>query len=689
MNTSIFSKAVSVGFLSALMSLSAIGQGLPAGVTQEMIEQVKSMPPEQQKALAQQYGVPLPQGSNSPAILPNLARPGINIEAPRPSEKARAESLPPQTGQMSKQVRSRYGQSLFNQDVSTFAPTDDAPVPDSYRLGVGDQLVVQLFGKENELVNLQIGRSGDVSFPKLGSIPISGLTFEDARDLIKTRISQELIGVEAVISMGRLRAINVFMAGEVSVPGAYSISALATVSQALFQAGGVTDIGSLRNIQVRRNGRIFSTFDTYDLLMRGDATRDIRLQSGDVVFVPPYGGVAEMTGELKRPMLYELVGGETIKDLLVMAGSFTSDAFPALSVMIRRSDVSSLSEASTLNLLDSEQLNTALRDGDIIRVPKKGSLVTKSVKITGAVTRPGSYGWRQNMRVSDLIGDARSDLDPRADLGVAIIIRQKEKMQTVAVLSFNVLEALEAPGSDLDPVLYEYDEVLIFADAGADFPAASRVKLLEPLNKRLVAQADSKQAVQSVSVSGGVRAPGVYPLVEGASLDFLIRIAGGLTEAAYSDRGELRSLSVSSGGEVEASYRDITLDDEAFLSKISLRSRDHLTVREIPNWSPESTILLQGEFVFPGEYQIRAGERLSEVIKRAGGTTSKAHIDAAVFRRQSIAELEVERAKRFADEITTTYATRLLTEENTSRGIAEVSEIVASLQAVEGEVALY
>ena len=178
----------------------------------------------------------------------------------------------------------------LTRDVSTFAPTDDAPVPESYRLGVGDQIVVQLFGKENDQLNLQIGRSGDISFPKLGSITLSGLTFEDARDLIKTRVEQQLIGVDAVVSMGRLRAINVFMAGEVAVPGAYSVSALTTVTQALFQAGGVTDIGSLRNIQVRRAGSVVATFDTYDLLMKGDVSDDIRLQSGDVVYVPTLHG---------------------------------------------------------------------------------------------------------------------------------------------------------------------------------------------------------------------------------------------------------------------------------------------------------------------------------------------------------------------------------------------------------------
>ena len=337
-------------------------------------------------------------------------------------------AAPDKTEEVEERARTRYGRTLFSRDVSTFAPTDDAPVPESYRLGVGDQLVVQLFGKENDQLNLQIGRSGDISFPKLGSITLSGLTFEDARDLIKTRVEQQLIGVDAVVSMGRLRAINVFMAGEVAVPGAYSVSALTTVTQALFQAGGVTDIGSLRNIQVRRAGSVVATFDTYDLLMKGDVSDDIRLQSGDVVFVPPYTGVIDVEGELKRPMVYELVGGETLGDVLAMAGSFTRDAYPGLSILTRQSDALGLPQASTIDLSDKNQLSLAAQDGDTLVVPKVGDLVANSVVLRGAVTRPGSYGWVSGMRVSDLVSDARRDLSRDADLGLGMIVRQKNAL---------------------------------------------------------------------------------------------------------------------------------------------------------------------------------------------------------------------------------------------------------------------
>ena len=253
-----------------------------------MVDQWKLMSLNSNRNLQNSTGLPA-FGWWGVAEASDLAAPGNTLQTPLGMTQDDIEAASPdKTEEVEKRARTRYGRTLFSRDVSTFAPTDDAPVPESYRLGVGDEIVVQLFGKENDQLSLQIGRSGDISFPKLGSIALSGLTFEDARDLIKTRVEQQLIGVDAVVSMGRLRAINVFMAGEVSVPGAYSVSALTTVTQALFQAGGVTDIGSLRNIKIRRAGSMIATFDTYDLLMRGDVSDDIRLQSGDVVFVPPY-----------------------------------------------------------------------------------------------------------------------------------------------------------------------------------------------------------------------------------------------------------------------------------------------------------------------------------------------------------------------------------------------------------------
>ena len=682
-------RAVIVGVVFALSSFSVSGQGLPPGVTPGMLDQLKTMSPAQQQALARQYGISLPTDGASLAGATGLATPGEALQTPAGMTQGDADAAAPdKTEEVEERARTRYGRTLFSRDVSTFAPTDDAPVQESYRLGVGDQILIQLFGKENDQLNLQIGRSGDISFPKLGSITLSGLTFEDARDLINTRVKQQLIGVDAIVSMGRLRAINVFMAGEVSVPGAYSVSAMTTVTQALFQAGGVTDIGSLRNIQVRRSGSVVATFDTYDLLMRGDVSNDIRLQSGDVVFVPPYTGVIDVEGELKRPMVYELVGGETMGDVLTMAGSFTRDAYPELSILTRLSDSLGLTRATTIDLSDASQLSLAAQDGDTLKVPKAGDLVANSVVLRGAVTRPGSYGWVSGMRVSDLVSDARRDLARDADLGLGMIVRQKNSLLDIEVIAFDLASVIASPNTDSDPVLKEFDEVLVFslvtADLTDDYADASRQKLLGPVIDKLSSQARQSEPVQTVSVSGAVRAPGTYPLLSGATVETLINAAGGLTDSAFLESAELRRLIGASDGQIIADYRDVNLSAGRSDVKATLASRDHLTIRGIPDWSPTDSIEVEGEVKFPGEYRIRKGETLSDVIKRAGGFTDNASPESALFTRETVAALEAQRAAEFARDIEMTFATRLLTEETTTQAITDVAQIVKSLQAVVG-----
>ncbi|EGG29048.1 polysaccharide export protein [Aequoribacter fuscus] len=724
-----------IGVFAIVFTAHATAQGLPAGVTPQMLQQLQALPPAQQQALAKQYGITLPN-TPSATTIDTLGAQGesiMPIDNPRPREEywiAEPESVDEDDG-----APARYGRDLFNRKVSTFAPTDDAPVPESYRLGVGDQLTVQLFGKENEEFVLQVGRNGDVIFPKLGSVTLAGLTFEDARAIIKTRVAQQLIGVEAVVSMGRLRAIGIFMAGEVSVPGAYSVSALTTVTQALFQAGGVSDIGSLRNIQVKRHSQIVATFDAYDLLLRGDASGDIRLQSGDVVFVPPYAGSVEVLGEVKRPMVYEVQGTETVQDLVSMAGGFTQQAYPNAAILTRLSDAGGLPAALNLDLTQAGSKTLAVENGDQIRVPKTSGQLASMVELKGAVHRPGTYGWKPGLRVSDLIEDARSDLHRTADLEYALIISYKNTLLDISVTQFSLADAIASPGSNSDPELREYDQLIVFSLPFAeedtlqkskvteaksrravklsddemsadrvDFAQArkdssmdettegddpreySREILLQPILAKLTAQARQGEPVQIVTISGAVRAPGSYPLVSGAKLADLVKAGGGLKDSAYLSAAELRTLRERSRGSLIATYREVSLVRELDPETSSLlQSRDHLTVRDIPDWSPQDSITISGEVVFPGEYLVQKGERLSSVIARAGGFTEEAFPEGAVFTREDVARKESERAMLFAADIRKTFATRLLTEETVGSTLADVTQITQALETFEGQ----
>ena len=442
-----------------------------------MLAQIQSLPKAQQQALAKQYGIDLNSINRSVgSIKTPLAQQGEQLQQRSTSSsndmllnKLLLEHQNQQftNNQTSKKDQvPRYGMHLFDQALTTFAPTDNAQVPNDYLLGVGDELIVQFFGTESQELLLEVNRDGQINMPRFGNITVAGLLFRDATALIQDKVKSSLIGVNAVISMGRLRLINVFMAGEVKIPGAYSVSALTTISQALFQAKGLSDIGSLRDVQVKRHGKVVANFDVYELLLHGNSAQDIRLQSGDVVFVPTYKALVEVSGEVKRPMQYEIAANETILDAINMAGGLTSSALNSQVVLVQRSSENALPQVVNINLNDTLQVQTQLVDGDKITAMPLSDAVTNSVSIKGAVVRAGDYGWYHGIRISDIISNIRRDIDKTADLEYSIIVREKNARLDIEVLQFSLVDALLNKGSDLDPELAMHDQVLVFDNVG-------------------------------------------------------------------------------------------------------------------------------------------------------------------------------------------------------------------------------
>jgi len=687
----------------AAFALTFVASSMAQNISPAMIEQLKSLPQSQQMALAKQYGVNLDQlGVGSGAKSTALATPGQALEQFGAADKAeqsineveRAENREQATSnvlkegavqQVEEEKLPRYGTALFNRNVSTFAPTDNSLVPDDYRLGVGDELVIQLFGKDNEQLSLAVNREGQISFPKLGPINVAGFTFEDAKALIKQRVSEQLIGVEAVVSIGRLRAINIFMAGEVVVPGAYSVSALSTVSQALYQAGGVTDIGSLRSIQVKRAGKVVAEFDVYDLLLRGDATSDARLRSGDVVFVPPYKRLVTVRGEVKRPMRYEVEADETLKDAIAMAGGFKSSAFKGKAVLVQQNGQNDLPAVKNIALNNSQHLSVTLKDGDSIRVMPIGDSIDNSVLVKGAVVRPGIYGWQPGLRISDIISDIHRDVLPSADLGYSFVVRQINQRLDIEVLQFSLLEALAENGSNADLVLEERDQIFVFDMVNTGTGAHSRQALLPAILQKLRSQARANEFVQIASISGAVKAPGQYPLRENYNLADLVRAAGGLKDSAYVRQVEIRRLRQTSSGSNEVIYSEFDLVNAMEDGGPVLESRDHITVRETVDWNPTDSVTINGEVMFPGTYLIQRGETLSDIIRRAGGLTDNAFAEGAIFTREAIAEIETTRAKEFAESVRRDFAASILTEETLTSGFGDIEQIARSLESFKGQ----
>ena len=650
---------------------------MPA-VSPAMIAQLKSMPKDQQVALARQYGVDLESyGSVAPSA--GLAQPG-QVLAPQPPIKKPPTAVVLAAAELKYE---RFGEDLFNREVSTFAVTDDALVPNDYRLGPGDEVRIMLYGKDNNEHLLEIDRNGEILLPRVGALVVAGLRFEDARAFIQQRVKNNLVGVEANISLGRMRAISVFMAGEVQVPGAYSVSALSTVSQVLFVSGGVTNIGTLRNIQVKRGGATIATFDTYDLLLRGDAGQDVRLQSGDVVFVPPYERLAIIEGEVKRPMAYELLGHESAAQLVFMAGGFTRDAYPAAAVLLRKSQDQNLAVVKNINLLDIEQ-SVALVDGDRLRVPQAADTYENAITIKGAAVRPGIYAWSAGTRVSSLLRSVKVDLLPTVDLDYALIVREKNPRLEIIVKQFNLGDAMLNPGTDLDLALQPRDQLILFQLADLK----SRTTLLAPIIRKLRVQAKEGEPVQVVSISGAVKAPGEYPLEQGDRAFSLVRAAGGFKDSVFLAAAELRRIIDAVSGSVDLEYRELSF--EAFgqladANNLLLQSRDHITVRDIPDWNPAERVEVRGEVRFPGGYLIRRGETIAEVIARAGGLTEDAFPQGAIFTRVEIARRERERATELAQTIQADVAASMLTQERRSVDFAELNSISETLQNFEGK----
>ncbi len=687
-------------------------------ISPQMIQQLQSMPPAQQEAMAKQYGIDLDQ------VLGRKGVKGTNTGIAAPGEQLEQRTLGDTDLESQQNYRlfqekfaefekslieekgevQRYGVSLFDKEVSTFAPTDDASVPDNYRLGAGDQLAIQLFGSESDQYDLQITRDGQISFPKLGPITVAGLTYEDARELIQSRVKDQIIGAQATISMGRLRAINIFMAGEVAVPGAYSVSALTTITQALFQAGGIGDIGSLRNIQVKRNGLTVETFDVYQLLLKGDASGDVRLQSGDVVFVPPYAGIVDVEGAVKRPMIYEFIDGESVADAVAMAGGLNQDAYSAAIAVVSKAIGKSLPGAKNIDLTQAERVSTGLRDGDKIRVPQSTENLENAVTLKGAVVRPGVYGWVVGQKIADILSSIPSDLKPYADLGYALVVRQKNAQLDIEVLQINLAAALNGEGSQDNILTRPRDQIIVFSQASvtdittidiaeteteteteAEITSSQRLALLRPIIEKLKSQARSGEPVQTISISGDVKSPGDYPLSRDDTVATLIAAGGGLQDSVYLDSAELRRLYLGQNNEILSRYIDLNLTAELMSSSGTvLQSRDHLYVRALPDWNPTNAVTVEGEVLFPGSYRIRKNETMTDVIERAGGLTASAFYEGAVFTRESVAKQESLRSKEFAQSIIRDFASSQLTKEDNTVGIDEIKAIADILEKFEG-----
>tara|TARA_R110002074_G_scaffold291000_1_gene462820 strand:- start:23109 stop:24944 length:1836 start_codon:yes stop_codon:yes gene_type:complete len=426
----------------------------------------------------------------------------------------------------------------------------------------------------------------------------------------------------------------------------------------LYVSGGIRHTGSLRNVQLKRNGKVVSTLDLYDLLLKGDTSGDVRLQPGDAVFIPAVGPRVGMDGEVYRPALYEIKNPTTLDDLVNLAGGLTSQAYPQIT-RIERTNQDFLRIIAEADLSSTEGKRARVKAGDRISVASIADVTGQYVEITGAATREGKFAWVPGMRVSSIIRNLDADLLPIADINFAAIVRTNPDTQQISVLSLELKSAVSNPGGSADLVMREKDQLLLFADEGrskltqgADKKANeasrnySREILFSPVVKRLKAQATPSAPQQTMTISGPVRYPGEYPLPATGKMKDAIVMAGGLKDSALMLDAELARRDLDGDGVEQTQLRTVSLVD-AMNDRVDLQlqSRDRLMVKSVPLFGATRTITLQGEVVYPGEYTFSDGETLTAVLQRAGGLTSNAFARGAVFTREKLRELEAQRLR--------------------------------------------
>ena len=549
-----------------------------------------------------------------------------------------------------------FGYDLFASDPSTFAPGNEVPIPSDYRIGPGDLIEIQLFGQRNDSFSLGISREGMIRFPGIGPIHAfeKGTSFLELKNHLKEKIQEHLgEGVQSAITLGAFRSMRIFLLGEVRKQGAYTVSALSTTINALLSCGGIKETGSLRNIQLKRGGKIISTLDLYDLLLHGDTSADHSLQPGDVIFVPVVEKQISISGAVRRPAKFEIRGGETLKDVLELAGGVEGRAYLS---NIRLERLGADFRPIVKNLSIPNDSSYKILTGDVISLGSASSKVMNSVSLLGNVERPGEYEWRKGLTLGDLIHSS-NDLLPSTDLTYGLI-RRKLENGSIKVISFAPAELFNQE-SKQSLFLEKQDAVFFFSNK------TPRTDLLNGILDDLRRQSNSKNYTHVVNVSGLVRFPGEYPLVEGMNLSQLLDASGGLLDAAYTLSAEITRLSVD--GEQQATVRHLNLDNFDnlnFTSSFKLSPYDHLQVKKVPYWTENLTVTLSGEFIFPGTYQILRGETVSQLVARAGGLSDQAFTDGAVFSRENLRETEEKQKERLISQLESDLATATLSSTN-------------------------
>lgn len=611
-------------------SQNQIGKELLAkGVTPEQVQRIKARYESEQKSEAYTGAGPkVAAGSNklrSGGGTANQSRNGGGITEVQQEYVEYTETAPAGTEKtVAATSKNIYGHEVFNSRALTFEPNSNIATPQNYRLGPGDEVVIDIWGTNEDHIRQVISPEGSIMISQLGPVYLNGMTINDANKHIKATFSRKYAGVgsdqsDINVTLGEVRSIQVDIMGEVKTPGSFRLSPFSTVFHALYRAGGINDIGTMRNIHVLRNGKRISNVDVYDFLFKGKDTGNIRLQEGDVIIVPPYSELVSIEGNVKRPMFYEMKPNETLSTLIEYAGGFSGDAY---SDMVRLQRLNGI-ENELYTIEKSSFPSYTLADGDVITVGTVKDRYSNKVEIKGAVTRPGLYALSDEIKtIKDLITKA-DGLSEEAYKGRALLYREKSD-RSLEVIAINLDNLMSGGIADI-PLqkndILEISDINDLADRGG------------------------------FTIQGLVAFPGTYPYAEGTTLEDLILRAGGLKEGASTAKIDVARRIIDQDATTETkqiadvfSFRlenGLTLDGG---HEFELKPNDLIQVRKSPTYENQKVITLGGEILFPGDYVLQSrNERISEVINRAGGLLGSAYIKGASLSRKITDDERVSR----------------------------------------------
>lgn len=510
-----------------------------------------------------------------------------------------------------------YGREIFETKNLTFEPSMNLATPPNYRLGPGDEVIIDIWGTNQATIRDKVSPDGYISINDIGLVYLNGMTVSEASDYLRKELNKIYAGIDSEdpssqikVTLGNSRTIQVNVMGEVFQPGTYALSSFATVFHALYRAGGVSDIGSLRDIQVVRGGKKVATVDVYDFIMKGKVADDIRLQEGDVIIVPPYEALVSIEGNVKRPMKYEMKGNESVSTLLKYAGGFSGDAYTRSLRMIRQNG----KEYQIYTIDDIDYSVFQLKDGDVITAEAILDRFENKLEIKGAVYRPGIYQFGGSLNTVRQLVEKADGLMGDAFTGRAVLHRERENL-TREVIQVDINGIMKGTAPDIP---LQRNDVLYIPS----------IHDLEDLG--------------SIIVYGEVARPGEFPFADNTTLEDIIIQAGGLKESASTVRVDIsRRIKDSKGTEAVSTIGEMysfSLKDGFVIDGepgFVLQPYDQVYVRRSPAYQEQVNVSISGEILYEGSYALtEKSERLSDLIKKAGGVTPFAYIKGARLSRR-------------------------------------------------------